>query len=126
MTLIAAWLACAMLAALAVFQAALIAGAPLGHFAWGGQHRVLPRNLRIGSIVSIALYALFAAIILQRAGVIAVLPAPVADVGIWVVAAYLALGIPLNAISRSLPERLTMTPVVIVLFALVLTAAMGW
>jgi hypothetical protein len=125
-TLIAAWLACAILAALAVFQAALIAGAPLGHFAWGGQHRVLPRNLRIGSIVSIVLYAFFAAIILQRAGVIAFLPAPVADVGIWVVAAYLALGIPLNAISRSLPERLTMTPVVIVLFALVVTVAMGW
>ena len=126
MTLIAAWLACAILAALAVFQAALITGAPLGHFAWGGQHRVLPRNLRIGSIVSIVLYAFFAAIILQRAGVIAVLPAPVADVGIWVVAAYLALGIPLNAISRSLPERYTMTPVVIALFALVLTVAMGW
>jgi hypothetical protein len=125
-TLIAAWLACAIFAALAVFQAALIAGARLGHFAWGGQHRVLPRNLRIGSIVSIVLYAFFAAIILQRAGVIAVLPAPVADVGIWVVAAYLALGIPLNAISRSLPERLTMTPVVIVLFALVVTVAMGW
>jgi hypothetical protein len=125
-TLIAAWLACAILAALAVFQAALIAGAPLGHFAWGGQHRVLPRNLRIGSIVSIVLYAFFAAIILQRAGVIAVLPAPVADVGIWVVAAYLALGIPLNAISRSLPERYTMTPVVIALFALVVTVAVGW
>jgi hypothetical protein len=125
-TLIAAWLACAIFAALAVFQAALIAGAPLGHFAWGGQHRVLPRNLRIGSIVSIVLYAFFAAIILQRAGVIAVLPAPVADVGIWVVAAYLALGIPLNAISRSLPERYTMTPVVIALFALVVTVAMGW
>jgi hypothetical protein len=125
-TLIAAWLACVILAALAVFQAALIAGAPLGHFAWGGQHRVLPRNLRIGSIVSIVLYAFFAAIILQRAGVIAVLPAPVADVGIWVVAAYLALGIPLNAISRSLPERYTMTPVVIALFALVVTVAMGW
>jgi hypothetical protein len=87
---------------------------------------VLPRNLRIGSVVSIVLYALFAAIVLQRAGVIAVLPAPVADVGIWVVAAYLALGIPLNAISRSLPERLTMTPVVVALFALVVTVAMGW
>jgi hypothetical protein len=126
LTIIAAWLACAMLAALAVFQAALIAGAPLGHFAWGGQHRVLPRNLRIGSVVSIVLYAGFAAIILQRAGVVTFLPAPVADIGIWVIAGYSALGIPLNAISRSLPERFTMTPVVAVLFVLVLTVAMGW
>lgn len=126
MTIIAAWTACAMLAALAVFQAALIAGAPLGHFAWGGQHRVLPRNLRIGSVVSILLYAGFAAIILQRAGVVAFLPAPVSDIGIWVIAGYSALGIPLNAISRSRPERFTMTPVVTVLFVLVLTVAMGW
>lgn len=126
MTIIAAWLACAMLAALAVFQAALIAGAPLGHFAWGGRHRVLPRNLRIGSVVSVALYAGFATIILQRAGVVSFLPPPVADIGIWLIAGYSALGIPLNAISRSLPERFTMTPVVAVLFVLVLTVAMGW
>jgi hypothetical protein len=125
-TLIAAWLATGMLAALAVFQAALVAGAPLGHFAWGGQHRVLPRGFRIGSVVSITLYAIFAMIILQRAGVIAALPAAVANIGIWVIAGYLALGIPLNAISRSRPERLTMTPVVAVLFGLVLIVAMGW
>ena len=29
-----------VLAALAIFQLALVFGAPLGHFAWGGQHRV--------------------------------------------------------------------------------------
>lgn len=126
MTPIAAWLACAMLAVLAVFQAALVAGAPIGHFAWGGQNRVLPRNLRIGSVVSIVLYAGFAAIILQRAGVHAMLPQPVVDIGIWVIAGYLALGIPLNAISRSKPERFTMTPVVTLLFLLILTVAMGW
>ena len=126
MTVIAAWLACAILAALAVFQAALVAGAPLGHFAWGGQNRVLPRNLRIGSVIAIVLYAGFAAIILQRAGIVAWLPAPVADIGIWVVLGYLVLGIPLNAISRSLPERYTMTPVVALLVLLVLTVAMGW
>ena len=125
MTVIAAWLACAMLAALAVFQVTLIAGAPLGRFAWGGQHRVLPPNLRIGSVVSIVLYGLFAAIVLQRAGLIAILPAPLADVGIWVVVAVLALGIPLNAISRSPPERFIMTPAVGVLAAMVFAVAMG-
>ena len=125
MTLIAAWLACAMLAVLALFQASLIAGAPIGQFAWGGQKRVLPRNLRVGSGVAIALYVVFAAIILQRAGIIAVLPQPAVDVGIWVVAGYLALGIPLNAISRSKPERFTMTPVVTILFVLAVTVALG-
>ncbi|WP_291389152.1 hypothetical protein [Devosia sp.] len=126
MTVIAAWTACTMLAALAVFQAALAAGAPLGHFAWGGQHRVLPRGLRIGSAIAIALYAAFAVIIAQRAGILAWVPDGVAAIGIWVIAAYSALGIPLNAISRSRPERFTMTPVVAVLLVLVLSVAMGW
>lgn len=117
---------CAMLAALTIFQAALIAGAPIGHFAFGGQHRILPRNLRIGSAVAIGLYALFAAILLQRAGLVTLLPAPVADIGIWVVFGYSVLGIGMNAISRSRPERLTMVPVCIVLALLQLTVAMGW
>ena len=43
---VAAIAACILMAALAVFQAALIAGAPLGRFAWGGQHDVLPAKLR--------------------------------------------------------------------------------
>lgn len=118
-----AWMAVATLAALAAFQLALVVGAPLGHFAWGGQHRVLPLNLRIGSVIAILLYAAFGAIILQRTGAIELLPVAVVDVGIWVVAGYLALGIPLNAISRSRAERLTMTPVVAALFALVLLVA---
>ena len=48
-----------LMAALALFQLTLVLGAPLGHFAWGGQHRVLPGGLRIGSLVAIPLYALF-------------------------------------------------------------------
>ena len=44
---LAAIAACVILAALAIFQAALIAGAPLGRFAWGSQHSVLPTKLRI-------------------------------------------------------------------------------
>src|ERR671917_227371 len=63
-----------LLAALAVFQTALICGAPLGRFAWGGQHVVLPSRLRIGSAVSLVLYALFALLVLQAAGVVSLLP----------------------------------------------------
>jgi hypothetical protein len=122
----AGWIACAALAGLAAFQAALVAGAPLGHFAWGGQHRVLPRKLRIGSAVAIAIYALFAVLLLQKAGVIALLPGPVVQIGLWVQFAYLVLGIGANAISRSRAERLTMTPVCLMLATLVLIVAMGW
>jgi len=50
---------------------------------------------------------------------------PVSTVGMWVVFAYVVLGIPLNAISRSKPERYTMTPVVAVLAVLSLLVALG-
>ena len=114
-----------LLAALAVFQGLLVAGQPLGRFAWGGQHEVLPPNLRIGSAVSIGLYAAFAVLILQAAGVISPLPDGVAVVAIWVLTGYLVLGIGMNAISRSRPERLTMTPVVALLAGSCLVLALG-
>ena len=119
-------LAVVLLACLAVFQAALAAGAPLGRFAWGGQHTVLPTKLRIGSAVSIVLYGLFALIILATAerasdGT----GAGITDVGIWVLTAYFALGIGMNAISRSRSERLLMTPVVAVLAAVCLVLALA-
>ena len=116
-------IAVVILALLAVFQVALAGGAPLGHFAWGGQHRVLPRNLRVGSVVSILIYALIAVVLLDRAGIIEVVPFDV--VAAWVVFGYFALGIVLNAISRSKPERLVMTPVVLVLAVLSLLVALG-
>lgn len=112
----AALIASALLAALAVFQLALALGAPWGRFAWGGQHeRRLPRGLRIGSAVSIVLYALFAAVLLDRAGLVDAVPDAVARVGAWVLLAYFALGVLMNGLSRSRPERLVMTPVVLVL-----------
>ena len=108
-----------LLGALAVFQLALAAGAPLGRYAWGGQHDgALPARLRSGSAVSIVIYALIAVVALERAGVIDLIPGEVVEtVAMWVIAVYFALGIVMNGISRSKPERYTMTPVVIVLTA---------
>src|SRR3954469_7263631 len=121
----AAVVALALLAALAVFQGLLAAGLPLGRFAWGGQNEVLPANLRIGSAVSIALYGAFAVLILQGAGRIDLLPDGFAGVAIWVLTGYFVLGIGMNAISRSRPERLTMTPVVALLAGSCLVLALG-
>lgn len=44
----------------------------------------------------------------------------------WVVFAYFVLGIALNAISRSRPERYTMVPLTIVLSVLSFFIAMGY
>jgi hypothetical protein len=115
-----------ILGLLVLFQLALAFGAPWGRFAWGGKHQsALPTGLRIASAASVIIYALLAVIALDRAGVIEVLPAGFSQVAMWVVFAYLALGIVMNAISRSKHERFTMTPVAIVLAVLALVIALG-
>jgi hypothetical protein len=116
----------AILAPLTLFQLALILGAPLGEFAWGGADRVLPPAKRTGSAVSILVYALIGWIMLARA---AQVPAPVPETAVviaaWIVTAYFSLGILMNALSRSRKERFTMTPVAALLAALSLIVALG-
>jgi hypothetical protein len=122
---LSAILACALLAGLAVFQGALIAGAPLGKMVWGGQQRILPANLRIGSAVSIGLYAFFAYAALAKAGVAPPLMGEsFTSVTMWVMTAYFALGVLMNGISRSKPQRLVMTPIAASLAALYLVLAL--
>jgi hypothetical protein len=126
MTTFAAILACVILAGLAVFQLLLIAGRPLGRFAWGGRHRVLPQRLRVGSAVSVVLYAAFVAIALDRAQVTSMIPGEgFEQVASWVLTGYFALGVVMNGISRSTAERYTMTPIVLVLAVLYLVLALG-
>jgi hypothetical protein len=122
----AAVIACVVLAGLTVFQLALVVGAPLGRFAWGGAQDVLPPRLRAGSAVAVVLYVLFALIILETAGLVAVLPGDaLGRVGIWAIAVYFFLGAALNAVSRSKAERAVMTPIALVLDILCLFVALG-
>jgi hypothetical protein len=122
----AALTACVVLAGLAVFQGALIGGAPWGRLAWGGQHEVLPTRLRIGSALSIILYAAFGYAAAAKAGlVLPLVNMSVTSVAMWVLTAYFALGVIMNGISRSKPERFVMTPTAFVLAALYLILAMG-
>ncbi|QUW20068.1 hypothetical protein JSQ78_03645 [Agrococcus sp. Marseille-Q4369] len=114
----------AVLVLLAVFQLALALGAPLGRLAWGGQHRVLPARLRVGSGIAILIYAGIGVLAWNRVGALDLLPDAAASVAMWVVVAYFALGIAMNAISRSRPERWTMVPVAAVLAVLSLLIAL--
>lgn len=109
-------LALIILLALTIFQLALVFGAPLGAYAWGGQHKVLPTNLRVSSVGSIILYILFAGVIASKAGFISglILPQTV-NFSMYVFAAYFTLGIFMNALSKSKKERLVMAPVAAVL-----------
>ncbi|WP_409328443.1 hypothetical protein [Trujillonella humicola] len=114
-----------VLGCLAVFQAALVAGAPWGRFAWGGQHVVLSAALRVGSAVSIVVYGAVALVLLEAAAASDVLPDGLVDVALWVLTGYFALGVVMNAASRSRPERLVMTPLAAVLTGVCLVLALG-
>ena len=92
-----------VLGALALFQGLLVLGAPLGRFAWGGQHRVLPVSQRIGSL-----------------GV----PTDIVGIAIWVVAAYFIIAIGLNLGSKSKSERSVMPAVSAVLCVLCVVVAL--
>lgn len=115
--MVVAVVAYVLLAGLAVFQIALAAGAPLGHLAWGGKDRVLPRGLRVASALSVPLYALFAWIISAAVGRATEFGDYVYETppALWVLTAYFGIGVLANAASRSRPERLVMTPVALVL-----------
>jgi hypothetical protein len=126
MVTIAAVATCVLLGCLAFFQLSLVLGAPLGRFAWGGQHRVLPLSLRVGSVVSIAIYACVALVVLARADLVDVGVSPrVIEVACWVLTGYFFLGIGLNLASRSKPERFVMTPLCVLLCVLTGVVALG-
>lgn len=87
---------------------------------------MLPPAKRIGRVISILLYAVFALIVLERVELTETIPsATFIAVAMWVLTDYFALGVLMNAISRSKPERYTMAPVSLVLSGLCLIAALG-
>lgn len=114
-----------VLTAVIVLQALLVAGVPLGHAAWGGEHPVLPTKLRVGSAVAIGMLAFGAAVALAGAGLIA--PGPVRPVrfAAWAFAALFAMNTLANLASRSRVERLVMTPLTALLVACFVTIGLG-
>lgn len=125
MTTVALSVALGLLAVGVVFQTVLASGAPWGRFAWGGAHRVLPRRLRIGSVVAAVLYVTFAVLLLSRGGVLPGSESAPVTVLTWILFAYFAVGVVLNGISRSRPERWTMTPVCAMLALMTLIIALS-
>jgi hypothetical protein len=114
-------------AGLGIFQALLAAGAPYGEAAWGGSTEgELSVGLRVGSALSIVVYAVAAALILRRADFkVPWLALGVARVGSWALVVLLTLGALANILSPSPWERLLLGPVTVVLAGLCLVVARG-
>jgi hypothetical protein len=115
--------ATAILLGLACLQAQLAAGRPLGRFAWGGAHEVLPRRLRLASALSIVLYGAIALVLLDAAAVVDAFGGGWTGTAAWVLAGFFLLAAAMNAASRSRDERRTGTPAALALCLLCVAVA---
>jgi hypothetical protein len=122
---LAAALAAIGFASLAVFQAALAAGAPWGHAAWGGGSAHLSAGQRGASAVAAAVYVAAALIVLCRAGIIwrARSNAVLTRWGTWFFAVAMAIGSVPNFASQSRWETAVFGPLALVLAALCVVVA---
>ena len=86
-------------------------GLPLGEFTMGGQHKILPKNLRVAAVISVAIQIFAMIIILQAGGFIPLwFSLKVTKYICFFFAAYLSLNTIMNMISKSWKERFVMTP----------------
>lgn len=111
--------------AIATFQAAIAAGAPLGRAAWGGTHVRLPPRLRAASAVAVVVWILAALVALARARFdVSPIPFTVSRWAIWILVVILPIGAVMNAASRSPWERFLWAPIAFVLGVLCLALAL--
>lgn len=90
---------------LALFQALLAAGLPLGHMAWGGADRRLPRARRLASLAVVPLALIGALVVAQAAGLGPdLLPRVVIRPALGAFAVLFALSLLGNAASKSRAE----------------------
>lgn len=124
---IAVWLAVTVLLLTTLFQIALIAGAPLGEYAFGGRHKgTLPRNLRIGSVISSSLYLGIAGHFLAQIGLLPQILEPhLNSLANWSIVGIFSLALIMNTITPSKKERLVWAPVALVLLATSVIIALG-
>lgn len=126
MTTAAALLFAAVTTGIIVFQVALALGAPWGAYAMGGAFPGrYPPAMRVAALVQAGLLALIAVVVLSAAGVVAPSLAEAFPWLIWVVVVLMALGVVLNAISRSAGERRIWVPVTVVLLVASLVVALN-
>lgn len=114
-----------MLGGLSAFQIALVCGAPLGKFAWGGQHTRLPLNLRLGALSAVLRYVFIAFIALNRVGAITVLPNEFSFWVMWLIVAHLGFSVILSFLSVSKYEKATLAPYTLGIGFLSLFIALG-
>jgi cell division protein FtsW (lipid II flippase) len=111
----------------AMFQLALVLGAPMGEYAFGGQHKgKLPTRFRISSAFSFVLLLAIGGHYLAQAGVFQQLaPGAINTVANWILVGFNVVGLVMNSISRSKKERQMWVPVLLLSVVLAIIVAFG-
>ena len=95
---------------IAIMTVFVACGLPLGEFTMGGQHKILPKKLRVVAVISVAIQIFAMIIILQAGGFISLwLSFKVTKYICFFFAAYLSLNTIMNMISKSRKEKYVMT-----------------
>ena len=103
-------------AGMSVFQLLLVLGYPYGKAAWGGNHETLPTSLRIGSGIAIIVFGIASYLVLSRAKIITDFDkAKISRYGVLVLAVLFSLNTIMNLVSKSMLEKVIMTPIALVL-----------
>lgn len=105
------WIGLLLSSLLGIFQLLLALGYPLGKYAWGGEHKILPKSLRIGSFFSMMIFAFTVFLLLMYLTGQHWLPEAYPVLGIMFLISSLA-----NFNSKSTPEKRIMTPIAILLY----------
>ncbi len=123
----AVWLAVVSLGFTALFQMALMLGAPLGEYAFGGQHLGrLPIGYRVGSAISALVYLGIAGHYLAQIGLFnQLLPDALNSLVNWGLVGLNVVSLILNSISRSKLERKLWVPVILLLLTCSVFIALG-
>ncbi|MGV8911972.1 MAG: hypothetical protein ACOH14_05075 [Rhodoglobus sp.] len=117
---IGATIAAVLFTLVALFQLAVVLGAPLGELTQGGANKgTLPTQGRIFAGVSAALVLVMAAAMLARTerGPARLAPRRLIAVLAWITTAYAGVGVILNLITPSAVERAIWAPITAVMFA---------
>jgi hypothetical protein len=111
---VASLIAAILLLGVVIFQIALVLGAPWGAWTQGGQTEgTLSAAGRVLAAISAGLLIVMALSVLARSGFgpFVRLPRRLITMMIWFTTIYSALGVVMNAVSSSAPERWAWTPI---------------
>ena len=104
-------LGAALFGLIATMTVLVACGLPLGEFTMGGQHKILPKKLRVAAVISVAIQIFAMIIILQAGGFISLwFSFKITKYICSFFAAYLSLNTIMNMISKSRKEKYVMTP----------------